>query len=187
VNSGSEAVDTAMKIALAYHQARGQGGRNMFVSRERAYHGVGFGGVALSGLVNNRRKFGTACRRGAHAPHAPQGKLLHEGRRSAGRRARRRTSTAFVTLYWRREHRGVLRRADRRIERLPRPAEGLSQAPPRDLRLARHPARVRRSHLRAFGRTGQNFAAQSFGVTPGSADDGEGVSPTARNRWAPSR
>jgi beta-alanine--pyruvate transaminase len=59
VNSGSEAVDTAMKIALAYHQARGQGGRNMFVSRERAYHGVGFGGVALSGLVNNRRKFGT--------------------------------------------------------------------------------------------------------------------------------
>src|SRR6478609_62847 len=58
VNSGSEAVDTAMKVALAYHQARGQGGRNMFVSRERAYHGVNFGGVALSGLVNNRRKYG---------------------------------------------------------------------------------------------------------------------------------
>ena len=58
VNSGSEAVDTAMKVALAYHQARGQGGRHMFVSRERAYHGVGFGGVALSGMVNNRRKFG---------------------------------------------------------------------------------------------------------------------------------
>ena len=60
VNSGSEAVDTAMKVALAYHQARGQGGRSMFVSRERAYHGVNFGGVALSGLVNNRRKFGPA-------------------------------------------------------------------------------------------------------------------------------
>ena len=58
VNSGSEAVDTAMKVALAYHQARGQGGRNMFVSRVRAYHGVNFGGVALSGIVNNRRKFG---------------------------------------------------------------------------------------------------------------------------------
>ena len=61
-NSGSEAVDTAMKVALAYHQARGQGGRNGFVSRERAYHGVNFGGVALSGLVNNRRKFGRDCR-----------------------------------------------------------------------------------------------------------------------------
>src|SRR5207247_9884076 len=58
VNSGSEAVDTAMKVALAYHYARGHGGRNMFVSRERAYHGVNFGGVALSGIVNNRRKFG---------------------------------------------------------------------------------------------------------------------------------
>lgn len=57
-NSGSEAVESAMKIALAYHQARGQGGRNLFVSRERAYHGVNFGGVSLSGMVNNRRKFG---------------------------------------------------------------------------------------------------------------------------------
>ena len=52
VNSGSEAVDTAMKVALAYHQARGQSGRTMFVSRERAYHGVNFGGVALSGIAN---------------------------------------------------------------------------------------------------------------------------------------
>jgi len=46
-----------MKVALAYHQARGQGGRTMFVSRERAYHGVNFGGLAQSGRVNNRRRF----------------------------------------------------------------------------------------------------------------------------------
>src|SRR6187551_3390531 len=69
VNSGSEAVDTAMKAALAYHQARGQGARNMFVSRERAYHGVGFGGVALSGLVNNRRKFGIGLPAAVHMRH----------------------------------------------------------------------------------------------------------------------
>src|SRR3954469_18551250 len=68
-NSGSEAVDTAMKIALAYHQARGQGGRNVFVSRERAYHGVNFGGVALSGLVNNRRKFGPGLPGVVHMRH----------------------------------------------------------------------------------------------------------------------
>ena len=56
--SGSESVDTAMKMALAYHRIRGQGHRQLFVSRERAYHGVNLGGVALSGMVNNRRTFG---------------------------------------------------------------------------------------------------------------------------------
>ncbi|HEY8242958.1 MAG TPA: aspartate aminotransferase family protein [Casimicrobiaceae bacterium] len=68
-NSGSEAVETAMKVALAYHQARGQASRAMFVSRERAYHGVNFGGVALSGLVNNRRKFGTNVPASVHMRH----------------------------------------------------------------------------------------------------------------------
>jgi beta-alanine--pyruvate transaminase len=69
VSSGSEAVDTAMKIALAYHQARGQGGRTMFVSRERAYHGVNFGGVSLSGMANNRRKFGPTLPGVVHMRH----------------------------------------------------------------------------------------------------------------------
>lgn len=68
-SSGSEAVDTAMKIALAYHQARGQGGRNMFISRERAYHGVNFGGVSLSGMANNRRKFGPTLPGIVHMRH----------------------------------------------------------------------------------------------------------------------
>ena len=58
-NSGSEAVDTAMKIALAYHRSRGDAQRTVFVSRERAYHGVNLGGTSLSGMVNNRRRFGT--------------------------------------------------------------------------------------------------------------------------------
>ncbi|HEY2709201.1 MAG TPA: aspartate aminotransferase family protein [Caulobacteraceae bacterium] len=56
-NSGSEAVDTALKIALAYHRARGEGQRTRFVGRERGYHGVGFGGISVGGLVNNRRTF----------------------------------------------------------------------------------------------------------------------------------
>ena len=68
-NSGSEAIESAMKAALAYHQARGQAGRTVFVSRERAYHGVNFGGVALSGLVNNRRKFGPALPAATHMRH----------------------------------------------------------------------------------------------------------------------
>ncbi len=57
-NSGSEAVDTALKIALAYHRIRGEGSRTRFIGRERAYHGVGFGGISVGGMVNNRKMFG---------------------------------------------------------------------------------------------------------------------------------
>ncbi|MEO0911396.1 MAG: aminotransferase class III-fold pyridoxal phosphate-dependent enzyme [Pseudomonadota bacterium] len=57
VNSGSEAIDTALKIAMAYNNARGEAHRNRFVSRERAYHGVNIGGVSLSGMVKNRETF----------------------------------------------------------------------------------------------------------------------------------
>ena len=57
-NSGSEAVDSALKIALAYQRAVGEGSRTRFIGRERAYHGVGFGGVSVGGMVGNRRWFG---------------------------------------------------------------------------------------------------------------------------------
>ncbi len=56
-NSGSESVDTALKIALAYHRARGQGQRTRLIGREKGYHGVGFGGISVGGLVNNRKTF----------------------------------------------------------------------------------------------------------------------------------
>ena len=58
-NSGSEAVDSALKIALAYHRANGQGTRTRFVGRERGYHGVGFGGISVGGMPNNRKFFGS--------------------------------------------------------------------------------------------------------------------------------
>ena len=58
-NSGSESVETALKIAFAYHRARGEGQRTRLVGRERGYHGVNFGGVSVGGLVNNRRMFPT--------------------------------------------------------------------------------------------------------------------------------
>lgn len=58
-NSGSESVDTALKIALGYHRIRGEGTRTRFIGRSRGYHGVGFGGISVGGLVNNRRMFAT--------------------------------------------------------------------------------------------------------------------------------
>ena len=68
-NSGSEAVDTALKIALAYHNVRGQGTRTRLIGRERGYHGVGFGGISVGGIVNNRKTFGTLLAGVDHLPH----------------------------------------------------------------------------------------------------------------------
>ncbi len=67
-NSGSESVDTALKIAMAYHRARGEGQRVRLIGRERGYHGVGFGGLSVGGLVNNRRTFATLPAV-SHLPH----------------------------------------------------------------------------------------------------------------------
>jgi beta-alanine--pyruvate transaminase len=68
-NSGSEAVDTALKIALAYHNVRGHGTRTRLIGRERGYHGVGFGGISVGGIVNNRKTFGTLLAGVDHLPH----------------------------------------------------------------------------------------------------------------------
>ena len=61
-NSGSEAVDSALKIALAYHLARGEGQRTRLIGRERAYHGVGFGGISVGGMVPTGAPTGRCCR-----------------------------------------------------------------------------------------------------------------------------
>ena len=69
-NSGSEAVDTALKIALAYHRLRGEASRTRFIGREKGYHGVGFGGISVGGMVANRKMFAAAMLPGVdHLPH----------------------------------------------------------------------------------------------------------------------
>lgn len=74
-NSGSEAIDTALKVALAYHHARGQAQRTLLVGRERAFHGVGFGGISVGGMVANRRAFQNLLPRTAHLRHTYQPQL----------------------------------------------------------------------------------------------------------------
>jgi hypothetical protein len=67
-NSGSEAVDTALKIALAFNHVRGEGARTRLIGRERGYHGVGFGGISVGGIVNNRKFFGSLLAGVDHLP-----------------------------------------------------------------------------------------------------------------------
>ncbi|MBV9626933.1 MAG: aspartate aminotransferase family protein [Xanthobacteraceae bacterium] len=68
-NSGSESVDTALKIALAYHRVRGDAARTRLIGRERGYHGVGFGGISVGGISNNRKLFGALLPGVDHLPH----------------------------------------------------------------------------------------------------------------------
>jgi beta-alanine--pyruvate transaminase len=68
-NSGSESVETALKLAIAYHRARGEGSRTRLIGRERGYHGVNFGGISVGGIVNNCRHFGTLLGGVDHLPH----------------------------------------------------------------------------------------------------------------------
>ncbi len=68
-NSGSEAVDSALKIALAYHRTKGDGTRTRLIGRERGYHGVGFGGISVGGIVKNRMFFGSLLAGVDHLPH----------------------------------------------------------------------------------------------------------------------
>ena len=68
-NSGSESVETALKIALAYHRAKGDAGRTRLIGRERGYHGVNFGGISVGGIVANRKSFGTLLTGVDHMRH----------------------------------------------------------------------------------------------------------------------
>ena len=68
-NSGSESVDTALKIALAYHRACGEGQRTRLIGREKGYHGVGFGGISVGGLPNNRKWYGNGLSGVYHLRH----------------------------------------------------------------------------------------------------------------------
>ena len=164
-NSGSEAVDTAMKVALAYHLARNEGQRTWFVSRERAYHGVNIGGTALSGMVRNRETFGALMPAILHLRHT----LLPENRLTRGLGAKgvelADDLQRFVNLV------GEKRIAAVFVE----PIAGSTGVilPPRGYleRLREICTRygillVFDEVICGFGRTGAPFAASTFGVTP---------------------
>jgi beta-alanine--pyruvate transaminase len=100
-NSGSESADTALKIALAYHKARGEGGRTRLIGRERGYHGVGFGGMSVGGIGPNRKQFGALLPYVDHLPHTHgvQGNRWSRGQPEEGGAARANALESLVALH----------------------------------------------------------------------------------------
>jgi beta-alanine--pyruvate transaminase len=100
-NSGSESVDTALKIALAYHRARGEGHRRWLIGRERGYHGVGFGGTSVGGIPPNRRAFGNLLPYVDHLPHthAPEHNSFSRGQPQWGAHLADELETRIIALH----------------------------------------------------------------------------------------
>ena len=165
-NSGSESADTALKIALAYQRAIGQGTRTRLIGRELGYHGVGFGGISVGGMVNNRRAFGLQLPGVDHLPHTLDvarnafSKGLQEfGVEKADELER------LVTLHGAASVGAVI------VESMYGSA-GVILQPVGYLQRLRE---ITRKHgillifdevITGFGRVGQAFAAQRWGVTP---------------------
>ncbi len=165
-NSGSEAVDTAIKISLAYHQQRGEGRRVRLISRERSYHGVNLGGTSLAGLPNNRKQFGPLLGTVDFLPHThdPARNAFSRGQPEHGAE-RADALEGLIALYEPSTIAAVI------VE----PMAGSSGAlmPPRGY-LERLRA-ICDAHgillifdevITGFGRLGASFAAERFGVVP---------------------
>ncbi len=148
-NSGSEAVDTALKIALAYHRVRGEGARTRLIGRERGYHGVGFGGISVGGIAGNRKHFGGLLTGVDHLPHT------HDLARNAFSRGQPQHGAELADALERHrrparreQHRRGDRRAAGGLHRRAGAAARLPAAPARDLHPPRHPADLRRGDQR---------------------------------------
>jgi len=167
VNSGSEAVDTALKMALAYHRVRGEGTRTRFIGRERGYHGVGFGGISVGGMTANRKTFSGAMLPGVdHLPHThlPEQNAYTRGQPESG-----------AHLADDLERLVALHDASNIAAVIVEPMAGSTGVlvPPKGY-LQRLRAICDKygillifdEVITGFGRTGSAFAAQTFGVTP---------------------
>jgi beta-alanine--pyruvate transaminase len=175
-NSGSESVDTALKIALAYHRVRGDGTRTRLIGRERGYHGVGFGGISVGGMVNNRKYFGALLPGVDHLRHThdPARNLFSRGLPAHGAEfaddleklvALHDASTiAAVIVEPIAGSTGVLLPPVGYLQRL------------RDICTRHGILLIFDEVITGFGRTGSAFAAQEFGVVPDLITCAKGIS-----------
>ena len=174
-NSGSEAVDTALKIALAWHRVRGEGARTRLIGRERGYHGVGFGGISVGGIPANRKVFGSMLAGVDHLPHThlPDRNAYSRGQPEHG---------AFLADEL--ERLVALHDASTIAAVIVEPMAGSTGVliPPKGyLQRLRE---ITKKHgillifdevITAFGRMGSNFAADLFGVEPDMITFAKGV------------
>ena len=166
-NSGSEAVDSALKITLAYHRARGEGHRNVFVGRERGYHGVGFGGISVGGMPANRKMYGSLLPRVDHLPHTHNLKenAFTRGEPNWGAHLADELETRIIALHDASNIAAVI------VEPMAGSA-GVLIPPKGYLKRLREICDKHKLLLifdeviTGFGRTGNAFAAHTFGVTP---------------------
>src|SRR5256714_1821876 len=166
-NSGSEAVDTALKVALAYHNVRGEASRARLIGRERGYHGVGFGGISVGGIAPNRRTWSGALLPGVdHLPHT------HDPARNAFSRGAPAHGAQLADEL---ERLVALHDASTIAAVIVEPIAGSAGVliPPRGYLQRLREICDRHGILlifdeviTGFGRTGAPFAAQEFGVTP---------------------
>ncbi|HET6265642.1 MAG TPA: aspartate aminotransferase family protein [Usitatibacter sp.] len=174
-NSGSEAVDTALKIALAWQRARGEGARTRLIGRERGYHGVGFGGISVGGIVANRKMFGTQLAGVDHLPHThlPDKNAFSRGQPEHGAYLADELER-LVTLHDASTIAAVI------VEPMAG-STGVLVPPKGYLQRLRE---ITRKHgillifdevITAFGRVGTNFAADLFGVVPDMITFAKGV------------
>jgi beta-alanine--pyruvate transaminase len=165
-NSGSEAVETALKMALAYHRVRGEGSRTRLIGRERGYHGVNFGGISVGGMVANRKHFGAMLAGVDHIRHT------HDPARNAFSRGQPAHGAEFADDL---ERRIALHDASTIAAVIVEPVAGSTGVlvPPqgylqrlREICDKHGILLIFDEVITGFGRTGNAFGAQTFGVTP---------------------
>ncbi len=167
VNSGSEACDTALKLALAYWRACGQGQRSLFVGRDRAFHGVGFGGLSVGGMTANRKAFGSALLRADHlrATWDPATQAFARGQPTTGAEMADELEDRIIALHDASNIAAVVVEPVAGSTGLLVPPVGYLQRL-REICDKHHLLLVFDEVITGFGRLGHLFAAQRFGVVP---------------------
>ncbi|MFO1269002.1 MAG: aspartate aminotransferase family protein [Rubrivivax sp.] len=165
-NSGSESVETALKMAIAYHRVRGEGSRTRLIGRERGYHGVNFGGISVGGIVANRKHFGTLLAGVDHLRHT------HDPARNAFSRGLPAHGAELaddlerlVTLHDASTIAAVIVEPIAGSTGVLLPPQGYLQRL-REICDRHGILLIFDEVITGFGRTGAPFAAQAFGVTP---------------------
>lgn len=175
-NSGSESVETALKIALAYHRVRGEGARTRLIGRERGYHGVNFGGTAVGGIVGNRKMYGTLVGGVDHLPHThlPNRNSFSRGEPEHGGEDLANALERLVALHDASTIAAVIVEPVAGSTGVLIPPKGYLQRL-REICDKHGILLIFDEVITGFGRLGTPFAADAFGVTPDIITAAKGV------------